>query len=178
MHYDVISAFIKSIRGSDPDAAIYYLARMIDAGEDIKFIARRLLILASEDIGLADPMALVIANSTFSAIEKVGMPESRIILSQLTIYLSLSPKSNTSYMAINEAINDIKNSNQIYPVPLHLKSTGSDGNYLYPHNYLNGFVKQDYLPKEIKNRKYYNPKDIGEEYKLFKKHIRNIKGEE
>ena len=155
-HYNVISAFIKSIRGSDPQAAVYYLARMIEGGEDVKFIARRLIISAAEDIGLANPNALMLANETFSAVERVGWPESRIILSQCTIYLATSPKSNSAYTAIGKAQKLVQQTGNL-EVPDHLKNAssalakdlGHGKNYLYPHDHPGGFVPQEYLPKEI-----------------------------
>ena len=162
-HYNLISAFIKSVRGSDPDASIYWLARMLNAGEDVKFIARRLIILASEDIGLANPNALLLANACFDAVEKIGMPEARIILSQTTIYLATSPKSNSAYKAINKAMEYVKTHND-YPVPLHLRNAttklekdfGYSKNYKYPHDYPNNYVEQSYLPKNV-NKKFYIP---------------------
>ncbi|TXC82003.1 replication-associated recombination protein A [Luteibaculum oceani] len=158
-HFDIISAFIKSIRGSDPDAAVYWLARMISGGEDPKFIARRLIILASEDIGLANPNALLLADACFSAVEKIGMPESRIILSQCAIYLATSPKSNTSYAAINKAQQLVKETGNL-PVPLHLRNAPTQlmkdldygVDYKYPHDYPNNFVSQNYMPEELKNK--------------------------
>ena len=163
-HYDIISAFIKSIRGSDPNAAVYYLARMIEGGEDVKFIARRLLILASEDIGNANPTALVIANNTFDAVSVIGNPESRIILSQCATYLASSPKSNAAYDAINKAQQLVKNTGDL-PVPLSIrnaptklmKELGYGNDYKYAHNYKNNFVRHEFLPNEIKNTKLYNP---------------------
>ena len=163
-HYDIISAFIKSIRGSDPNAAIYWLARMLEGGEDPKFIARRLLILSSEDIGNANPTALVIANNCFQAVNVIGMPESRIILSQTAIYLATSPKSNASYMAINEAQALVQKTGNL-SVPLHIrnaptklmKEVGYGKNYMYSHNYEGNFAQQEYLPDDIKNTKFYEP---------------------
>ena len=163
-HYDIISAFIKSIRGSDPQAALYWLARMLNAGETPEFIARRLLISASEDIGLANPTALVMANTTFDAVKKLGMPEARIPLSQCTIYLATSPKSNSAYNAINQVMDDVKNLPE-YPVPLHLrnaptklmKDLGYGKEYKYPHDYSGNFVVQLYLPTELSQRKWYIP---------------------
>jgi putative ATPase len=163
-HYDIISAFIKSIRGSDPNAAVYYLARMIEGGEDVKFIARRLLILASEDIGNANPTALVIANSTFQAVSVIGNPESRIILSQCTTYLATSPKSNAAYEAIGKAQQLVRETGDL-SVPLSIrnaptklmKGLGYGDNYQYAHNYENNFVPHEFLPKEIQNTKLYNP---------------------
>ncbi len=163
-HYDIISAFIKSIRGSDPNAAVYWLARMIEGGEDVKFIARRLLILASEDIGNANPTALVIANNTFQAVTTIGFPESRIILSQCVIYLATSPKSNASYLAINNAISLVKKTGDL-PVPLPIrnaptrlmKELGYGENYQYAHNYQVNFADAEFLPEEIKNTTLYSP---------------------
>ena len=164
-HYNNISAFIKSIRGTDPDAAIYYLARMLEAGEDPKFIARRLIISASEDVGNADPRALTIATSAFDAINYIGMPEGRIILAQATTYIACAPKSNAAYLAINEAINDVRNI-AIKDIPSHLKNVNPYDEekigYKYPHDY-DGFVEQDYLPNEILGTIYYRPKKIGYE---------------
>ena len=156
MHYDIISAFIKSIRGSDPNAAVYYLARMIEGGEDPKFIARRLIILASEDIGNANPTALILANNTFDAIQKIGMPEGRIVLSQCVIYLASSAKSNASYMAINNAMEEVKNSGDL-SIPLAMRNSptklmkelGYGDGYKYSHDYPNNFVEQEFLPSEI-----------------------------
>jgi putative ATPase len=163
-HYDIISAFIKSIRGSDPNAAVYYLARMIEGGEDIKFIARRLLILASEDIGNANPTALVIANNSFQAVSTIGYPESRIILSQCATYLACSPKSNAAYVAIGKAQQLVKETGDL-SVPLDIrnaptklmKELGYGDNYQYAHNYENNFANQEFLPDEIKNTKLYDP---------------------
>jgi putative ATPase len=163
-HYDIISAFIKSIRGSDPNAAVYWLARMIEGGEDVKFIARRLVILASEDIGNANPTALVLANACFEAVNKIGYPESRIILSQCATYLASSPKSNASYMAINEAMDAVRKHGDL-PVPLHIrnaptrlmKNLGYNQGYQYAHSYENNFSQQEYLPKEISNTTFYDP---------------------
>lgn len=167
-HYNIISAFIKSIRGSDPDGAIYWLARMIDGGEDPLFIARRLIILASEDIGNASPNALLIAEACFSALEKIGMPEGRIILAQCVTYLATSPKSNASYLAIDKALGDIRQG-KMYPVPLQLrnaptslmKDLGYSNNYKYPHDFPGSFVQEQYLPSEIKSRQYYIPTENG-----------------
>lgn len=179
-HYDTVSAFIKSIRGSDPDASLYWLGKMLYSGEDIKFIARRLIISASEDIGNANPEALNIAVSGFNAINIVGMPEARIILSQVTAYLAASPKSNSSYKAINMVMNDIENK-RIYSVPNHLRDIHYTGakklkrgeGYLYPHDSENGYIYQEYLPEEMRSIKYYNPKDIGYE-KNIKKYLDEI----
>jgi putative ATPase len=163
-HYDVISAFIKSIRGSDPQAAVYWLARMIHGGEDPKFIARRMLILASEDIGNANPTAMILANNTFQAVHQVGMPESRIILSQCAIYLACSSKSNSSYLAIDLALEEVRK-NPNLEVPLHLRNSptklmkemGYGEGYLYAHHYENNFVKQAFLPKELENFEFFTP---------------------
>ena len=163
-HYDIISAFIKSIRGSDPNAAVYWLARMLNGGEDIKFIARRLLILAAEDIGLANPNALMMANSCFQAVNVIGNPESRIILSECAVYLAVSPKSNSTYTAIDEALALVKKTGNL-PVPLHLRNAptklmkdlnyGKD--YAYAHSYEGNFVDIEFLPEEISKSKFYNP---------------------
>ncbi len=166
MHYDIISAFIKSIRGSDPNAAVYWLARMIAGGEDPKFIARRLLILASEDIGNANPNALLLANNCFDAINKIGWPEGRIILSQTAIYLASSPKSNASYAAINDAQDLVKKTGDL-PVPLHIrnaptklmKDIGYGKNYKYAHGFDNNFVDQEFLPEKISGRKLFDPQN-------------------
>ncbi|WP_299125530.1 replication-associated recombination protein A [uncultured Winogradskyella sp.] len=163
-HYDIISAFIKSIRGSDPNAAVYYLARMIEGGEDVKFIARRLLILASEDVGNANPTALVIANNTFQAVSVIGNPESRIILSQCATYLASSPKSNAAYEAINKAQQLVKETGDL-SVPLSIrnaptklmKELGYGDQYKYAHSYKNNFAEQEFLPEDIKNIKLYEP---------------------
>lgn len=178
-HYNLISAFIKSIRGSDPDAAVYYLARMLEGGEDPLFIARRMIILASEDIGNASPNALVIAVSTFQACHFVGMPEARIILSQCATYLASQPKSNAAYLAIESAIDDVRKFPNL-PVPLHLRNAptklmkdlnyGKD--YKYAHNFENHFVLENYLPEELKNRQYYFPTDSGQE-KTIKERLMN-----
>ena len=166
MHYDVISAFIKSIRGSDPNAAVYWLARMIAGGEDLKFIARRMLILASEDIGNANPNALLLANSCFEAVNKIGYPESRIILSQTAVYLSTSPKSNASYSAIDEALAVVSKTGDL-PVPLHIrnaptklmKDIGYGKEYKYAHSYENNFIDLEFLPDKIKGQKFYDPQN-------------------
>lgn len=179
-HYNLISAFIKSIRGSDPDAAVYWLARMLEGGEDPLFIARRMVILASEDIGNAMPNALVLAEATFSACEKIGMPEARIILSQCATYLASAPKSNASYLAIDNAIHDV-NSLPQYPVPFHLrnaptnlmKEAGYGMGYKYPHNFENHFVEENYLPEEIKNKQYYFPTENGME-KTIKERLSSV----
>ena len=163
-HYDIVSAFIKSIRGSDPNAAVYWLARMIEGGEDVKFIARRLLISASEDIGNANPTALVIANNTFQAVSTIGYPESRIILSQCAIYLACSPKSNAAYKAIGAAQQIVKETGNLQ-VPLDLrnaptklmKELGYGADYKYAHDYANNFVDQEFLPEAIKDSTFYKP---------------------
>ncbi len=182
-HYDIISAFIKSIRGSDPNAAVYWLARMIEGGEDPKFIARRLVILSSEDIGNANPTALVIANNCFQAVNLIGYPESRIILSQAVTYLACSAKSNAAYMAIESAIEAVKTNGDL-PVPLHLrnaptklmKEIGYGADYKYAHSYQNNFIHQDYLPDGIKGIKFYEPGDNARE-KEMREYLRKLWGE-
>ncbi len=172
-HYDLISAFIKSIRGSDPNAAVYYLARMIEGGEDPKFIARRLIILASEDIGNANPNALLLATSCFQAVNMIGYPECRIILSQTVTYLASSPKSNAAYMAINNAMALVKQTGDL-PVPLHLrnaptklmKEIGYGKHYQYAHDYAHNFVSQEFLPDNIKGTKLYDPGDNAAEQRI------------
>lgn len=176
MHYDIISAFIKSIRGSDPNAAVYWLACMIEGGEDVKFIARRLIILASEDIGNANPTALIMANNCFQAVNVIGYPEARIILSQTVIYLACSPKSNSAYVAINEALDLVRKEGNL-PVPLHLRNSPTQlmkqlnygAQYKYAHDFENNFVEQEFLPDKIKNKVFYMPgKNAREnELKLF-----------
>ena len=169
-HYDIVSAFIKSIRGSDPNGAVYWLARMIEGGEDVKFIARRMLILSSEDIGNANPTAFIMANSTFQAVSTIGYPESRILLSQCAIYLATSPKSNASYMAINEAQQMVKQTGDL-PVPIHLRNAptklmqelGYGEDYKYSHDYANNFEEQEFLPDKISETKLYNPGDNARE---------------
>ncbi len=173
-HYDTISAFIKSVRASDPDAAVYYLARMLTAGEDPLFVARRLIVLASEDIGNANPTALVLANAAFQAVHQIGMPEARIILSQATCYLASSPKSNASYMAISEAMKAVENESFPAAVPLHLrnpvtglmKKEGYGESYIYPHDYPGHFVEGDHLPTPYKDRVFYEPTDLGREAEI------------
>lgn len=173
-HYDIISAFIKSMRGSDPNGAVYWLARMIAGGEDIKFIARRMLILASEDIGLANPNALVIANNCFQAVNVIGNPEARIILSETAIYLAVSPKSNSAYAAINDALAFVKKTGNL-PVPLHLRNAPTKlmkdldygKEYKYAHSYEGNFVDQDFLPEEIKDLKFYEPGNNATEKKIY-----------
>ena len=180
MHYDIISAFIKSIRGSDPDAAIYWLARMVAGGEDPEFIARRLVISASEDIGLANPNALLLANACFDALKKIGWPEGRIILAETTVYLACSPKSNSAYMAINDALELVNRTGNL-PVPLHLRNAptklmaelnyGKD--YKYAHDYTGNFVNQQYLPNELKDNNWWKPQDNVAENKL-KDHLNKL----
>ena len=173
MHYDIISAFIKSIRGSDPDGAIYWLARMVAGGEDPAFIARRLVISAAEDIGLANPNALLIANACFDALQNIGWPEGRIILAEATIYLASSPKSNSAYMAINDALGIVERTGNL-PVPLHLRNAPTSlmkeleygKNYKYAHDYENHFVKQQFLPDELKNDSIWKPQPNPAENKL------------
>src|SRR5699024_2928223 len=172
-HYDTASAFIKSMRGSDPDASLYWLAKMINAGEDPKFIARRIIIAASEDVGNADPHALMVANAAFNAVMNIGMPEGRIVLAQAALYIATAPKSNASYKGIDKALDDIRN-DKIGEIPLHLKDTHYKGpsklehgkGYKYPHNYKKGFVDQEYLPENKKLSKYYTPTENGYEKRI------------
>jgi putative ATPase len=179
-HYDIISAFIKSIRGSDPNAAVYYLARMVEGGEDVKFIARRMLILASEDIGNANPTALVMATSTFQAVNVIGYPEARIILSQCAVYLACSAKSNASYMAIENALSAIKETGDL-PVPLSIrnaptklmKNMGYGKDYKYAHSYEGNFVQADFLPEQIEGTKFYDPGNNAREEEL-RKYLRSL----
>ena len=179
MHYDIISAFIKSIRGSDPDAAIYWLARMISAGEDPKFIARRLVISASEDIGLANPNALLLANAAFDAVQKIGWPEGRIPLAEATIYLATSPKSNSAYLAINKAL-EIVNETGNQPVPLHLrnapttlmKEVGYGDGYKYSHDYPNNFVEQQYIPDALLGMRLWQAQHSSNEEKLYQQMVK------
>lgn len=179
-HYDIISAFIKSVRGSDPNAAVYYLARMIEGGEDVKFIARRLVILASEDIGNANPNALLLATSAFQAVTMIGYPEARIILSQCTTYLASSPKSNASYMAINNAMSVVSKTGDL-SVPMHIrnaptkmmKDMGYHKGYEYAHDHENNFSPQEYLPDEIRGAKLYNPGSNPREDEL-RKYLKNL----
>ncbi|WP_029904543.1 replication-associated recombination protein A [Prevotella sp. 10(H)] len=173
MHYDIISAFIKSIRGSDPDAAIYWLARMVAGGEDPKFIARRLVISAAEDIGLANPNALLLANACFDTLHKIGWPEGRIVLAETTIYLATSPKSNSAYMSIDAAIATVNETGNL-PVPLHLRNAPTKlmkeldygKNYKYAHSFENNFVDQDYVPQEIKGKRFWTPQPNASENKI------------
>ena len=182
-HYDTISAFIKSMRGSDPDAAVYYLAKMLYAGEDVKFIARRIMICASEDVGNADPMALTVAVSAAQAVERVGMPESQIILSQAASYVACAPKSNSACNAIFAAMDSVKSKKTTVPVHLqdaHYKGSANLGHgigYKYAHDYPNHYVEQQYLPDEIKDERFYIPSDNGYE-KTIKEHFKKIKGHE
>jgi putative ATPase len=181
-HYDIISAFIKSIRGSDPDAAVYWLARMIEGGEDIEFIARRMMILASEDIGLANPNALLMATTCMQACRFVGFPESRIIMSQTAIYLATSAKSNSAYLAIDAAQAEVRATGNL-PVPLHLRNAPTKlmkqmdygKNYKYAHNYKDNFVEQDFLPSAIQGKKYYEPGENVNEEKIKEKLDKNWK---
>ena len=166
-HYDVISAFIKSVRGSDPNAAIYYLARMLAGGEEPRFIARRLVILASEDVGLANPNALLLANACFDTVHKIGMPEARITLAETTIYLATSPKSNSAYAAINQALAMVNNDTTNRPVPLHLRNAptklmgdlGYGAEYKYAHDYAGNFVRQEFLPDSLAGTRFYTPNE-------------------
>ena len=163
-HYDIISAFIKSVRGSDPNAAVYWLARMIEGGEDVRFIARRMVILASEDIGNANPTALVLANATFEAVDRIGYPEARIILSQCATYLASSPKSNASYLAIDEALAIVRKHGDL-PVPLHIRNAptgmmadlGYGKGYGYAHDHPMNFIHQEYLPDDVAGTTFYRP---------------------
>jgi putative ATPase len=172
-HYDIISAFIKSIRGSDPNAAVYYLARMLNGGEDIEFIARRMVILAAEDIGLANPNALLLANSCFQAIHVIGIPEARIILSETAIYLATSQKSNSVYMAIDEALEFAKQTGDL-PVPLHLrnaptklmKDLGYGADYKYAHSFEKNFINLEFMPEKISGKKFYEPGENAKEKEL------------
>jgi len=182
-HYDIISAFIKSIRGSDPNGAVYWLARMIEGGEDVKFIARRMLILASEDIGNANPTAMILANNTFQAVTTIGYPEARIILSQCAIYLASSPKSNASYKAINKAQQVVKQTGDL-SVPIHLrnaptklmKELGYGKDYQYAHDYESNFAFQDYLPDELQGETFYEPSDNPRENAL-RDYLKKLWGE-
>lgn len=184
MHYDIISAFIKSIRGSDPDGAIYWLARMVEGGEDPAFIARRLVISAAEDIGLANPNALLLANACFDTIMKIGWPEGRIPLAETTIYLATSPKSNSAYMAINDALGLVRETGNL-PVPLHLrnaptklmKELGYSDNYKYAHDYPGHFVRQQFLPDELKSQSIWHPQENAAELK-HKERMQQLWGKE
>ena len=182
MHYDIISAFIKSVRGSDPDAAVYWLARMIAGGEDVKFIARRLIILAAEDIGLANPNALLLANACFEAVHKIGLPEARIPLAETTVYLATSPKSNSAYMAIGEALALVEKTGNL-PVPLHLRNAPTKlmkelnygKEYKYAHDYEGNFVKQKFLPDEVDGAHLWTPQNNPAEAKI-REHLRQLWG--
>src|SRR3990167_8720179 len=173
-HYDHASAFQKSMRGSDPDASIYYLAKMIAGGEDPRFIARRLIVTASEDVGNADPMALVLSVSAADAVEKLGWPEARIPLAQAVIYVAIAPKSNSSIITIDKALHDIEREGKSFPVPVHLKDShyrdaskyGFGKGYKYPHEFQEHHVKQDYLPDKLKGRIYYEPDGQGKEAEI------------
>lgn len=179
-HYDIISAFIKSIRGSDPNAAVYYLARMVEGGEDVKFIARRMVILASEDIGNANPTALIMATNTFQAVSLIGYPEARIILSQCAVYLASSPKSNASYMAIENALASVNETGDL-PVPLNIRNAPTrlmknldyGKGYKYSHDYDNNFISQEFLPDKIKGTKFYNP-GINAREEEMRKYLRSL----
>ncbi len=182
MHYDIISAFIKSMRGSDPDAAVYWLARMVEGGEDPAFIARRMMILAAEDVGLANPNALLLANATFDAVQKIGWPESRIILSECAIYLANSPKSNSQYMAIDAAQQEVRRSGNL-PVPLHLrnaptklmKELGYHEGYKYAHDYAGNYVEQQYLPDGLQGKRFWQPGNNPQEAKMQQR-LDSLKG--
>ncbi|MBR1892708.1 MAG: replication-associated recombination protein A [Lachnospiraceae bacterium] len=182
-HYDTISAFIKSLRGSDPDAAVFYLAKMLDVGEDIKFIARRMMIAASEDVGNADPEALQVAVAASLAVERIGMPEARIILSQAATYIATAPKSNASYIAIDEALRTVKEVDRV-TIPSHLQDAhyksaeklGHGVGYKYAHDYPNHYVKQQYLPYELNGKEFYSPTGMGYEKKI-REHMKKIRGE-
>jgi len=183
LHYDIISAFIKSIRGSDPDAAVYWLARMVEGGEDPEFIARRLVILASEDIGLANPNALLLANATFDAIRKIGWPEGRIVLAECTVYLANSPKSNSSYMALDAAMAAVRATGNL-PVPLHLrnaptqlmKDLGYNEGYKYAHDYKGNYVEQQYLPDQLTGTRFWIPCDNPHEARMWQR-LESLRGD-
>ena len=182
-HYDTISAFIKSMRGSDPDAAVYYLARMLEAGEEVAFIARRIMICAAEDVGLADPNALNVAVSASLAVERLGMPEARIVLSEAAVYVATAPKSNAGYLAVDEALSEVRASGSL-PVPTHLQDAhykgaaklGHGAGYLYAHDYPNHYVEQQYLPYELRGREFYSPTGNGYEIKI-KDHMKKLKNQ-
>ena len=183
MHYDIISAFIKSIRGSDPDAALYWMARMIEGGEDPQFIARRLVISAAEDIGLANPNALLLANAAFDAVMKIGWPEGRIPLAEAVVYLATSPKSNSAYLAIAEALREVKRSgNQPVPLPIRNAPTelmahlGYHDGYKYPHDYPGHFTRQQYLPDDLQGCRFWHAQHSAAEDKLYR-HMVNCWGE-
>jgi putative ATPase len=178
MHYDIISAFIKSIRGSDPDAALYWMARMIEGGEDPQFIARRLVISASEDIGLANPNALLLANAAFDTVMKIGWPEARIALAEACVYLATSPKSNSAYCGINDALSLVKETGN-QPVPLHLRNAptklmselGYSDGYKYPHDYPNNFTPQQYMPDSLKDERLWHAQHSPAEEKLYERMV-------
>lgn len=184
-HYDVISAFIKSVRGSDPNAAIYYLARMLAGGEEPRFIARRLVILASEDIGLANPNALLLANACFDTVHKIGMPEARITLAETTIYLATSAKSNSAYLAINEALRLVEYDTTNRPVPLHLRNAptklmdelGYGADYKYAHDYAGNFVRQEFLPETLSGRRFYTPNESNAQEQRIAERMRVLWGD-
>ena len=183
-HYDVISAFIKSVRGSDPNAAIYYLARMLAGGEEPRFIARRLVILASEDVGLANPNALLLANACFDTVHKIGMPEARITLAETTIYLATSPKSNSAYAAINKALAMVEHDTTNRPVPLHLRNAptklmgdmGYGANYKYAHDYSGNFVQQEFLPESLSGTRFYTPNEQNAQEAKIAERMRQLWG--
>ncbi|MBP5731722.1 MAG: replication-associated recombination protein A, partial [Bacteroidaceae bacterium] len=178
MHYDIISAFIKSIRGSDPDGALYWMARMIEGGEDPQFIARRMVISASEDIGLANPNALLLANAAFDTVMKIGWPEARIALAECCVYLATSPKSNSAYLAIDDALANVRQTGNL-PVPLHLrnaptklmKQLGYHDGYKYPHDYPGHFTQQQYLPDELQQQRFWHPQHSPAEQKLYERMV-------
>lgn len=182
-HYDTISAFIKSMRGSDPDAAVYYLARMLYAGESVTFIARRIMICAAEDVGMADPQALVVATNASLAVERIGMPEARILLAEAATYVATAPKSNASYLAVDEALAEVERSGNL-PIPPHLQDAhyksaaklGHGTGYLYAHDFPNHYVEQQYLPYELNGKEFYSPTGNGYEVKI-KEHMKRIKAE-
>ncbi|MBQ3248362.1 MAG: replication-associated recombination protein A [Alistipes sp.] len=184
-HYDVISAFIKSVRGSDPNAAIYYLARMLASGEEPRFIARRLVILASEDVGLANPNALLLANACFDTVHKIGMPEARITLAETTIYLATSPKSNSAYVAINKALQMVEHDTTNRPVPLHLRNAptklmdklGYGADYKYAHDYAGNFVQQEFLPESLSGTRFYTPNEQNVQEAKIAERMRALWGE-
>lgn len=184
-HYDVISAFIKSVRGSDPNAAIYYLARMLAGGEEPRFIARRLVILASEDVGLANPNALLLANACFDTVHKIGMPEARITLAETTIYLATSPKSNSAYMAINKALQMVEHDTTNRPVPLHLRNAptklmdklGYGADYKYAHDYAGNFVRQEFMPESLSGTRFYTPNEQNAQEAKIAERMRHLWGD-
>ncbi len=183
-HYDVLSAFIKSMRGSDPDAAVHWLARMLEAGEDPRLIARRIIICAAEDVGLADPLALVVATAAAQGVEYVGMPEAQLLLAEAALYIACAPKSNRAYVALQKALDDLEKGNP-GRVPNHLQDSSYRGakvlgrgrGYLYPHDYPEGYVPQQYLPDPLRGRRYYQPSDRGHERRI-KEHLKKLRGDE